>query len=95
MCFLDNKGACTIYDARPFNCRKHGVISDPIHCKDPNSLLPKRVSIQTNGALDLAVMKINVGVFGEYFMRKNGLESVFFYKHISHWFALDNFEQIS
>lgn len=30
--FLDNQGACKVYEHRPMECRKLRVVSDPYHC---------------------------------------------------------------
>ncbi|UKS30059.1 SEC-C domain-containing protein [Paenibacillus sp. HWE-109] len=91
--FLGDSGECEIYQVRPFNCRKFKVTSNPLHCSEPNSNNALRISLQIDAPADMSIKKINIGVFGDYFLVKRGFEKVFFYKHLSQWFT-DNFEQI-
>lgn len=93
--FLDESGSCSIYKARPFSCRKYGVISDPKLCNDPHSKEPIRANLQTNAGMEMAIIKLNLSVYNEEFIRSKDNERLFYFKHISQWFSIKDFEEIS
>lgn len=48
--FLGEDGACTVYEVRPSNCRRHMVISEPEDCdavKHPNGETARFLSIES------------------------------------------------
>ena len=77
--FLNENDCCSIYEARPFICRKYLVFDNPEICANPFNKTTQYYSGYHSTVKD-AIIKLNQLTYGDNYK----------YKHLLSWFVQDN-----
>ncbi|MCY6371016.1 SEC-C metal-binding domain-containing protein [Clostridium ganghwense] len=92
--FLKEDNSCSIYEVRPFNCRKFFTVSDSAKCKKGEEVIRPAVSINniTQYAVNYLSMSINRYKSLKTYSREDG-EDKAIYKSLQYWFK-NGFKEI-